>query len=234
MLKNMLKIKYDRKDKTRTFRLAIVLTALFLINCLFLLLNTVFSMELSAALEAVTIICFLYLPWLVLIVWLTYLDSVFYLKRLKKYGYEIPISKKAYQYRLDRLPKDPSASSPCNSLCRESVVLSCLFFTCAAILCIPAGIFICKYSFLGSPVYLLWGILLLIILTFFSYGLLCRKQRLQTKYKDDVEMDTKRKTRISLIPGIELLGILMACTYFYIVIMNTAAEYIYKSGLMNG
>lgn len=230
---NSLKIKYDCRDRKLFLILAIIFTVLSLAALILSRLPDCdkFSSEMIALIFLGGL---MFCPILALATWLLFLNSALYLRRLGAYGYEIPINKKDYSASLDKLPKVEGSFSVPTGDSKESIALSVISLGVFVGVLINAIMFYLKYRELGDLKYMgIWGsvplFLFWLILAFLYW-----RQRLREKYKDNVEIDAKRKNRKQIEQGIVEILIYLIITIIWIVILYNWADYIYKSRLEAG
>lgn len=72
------------------------------------------------------------------------------------------------------------------------------------------------------------------VLCWILLGALFWSERSQLKFKDDVEIDEKRRTRLNLMEGITVILICLFMTVIYAVVIYNMAGVIYKARLANG
>ena len=142
-----------------------------------------------------------------------WINGIFYLKRLEKQGYEVPENRKEYMI-LERLPKrDTEPRVEEKGYHKGSKVLACLTILVAAIMLVFSVYYFCKWWFIEfSPVFL--------IIQLFADALwllpisMFRKQMDLQKYKDDVEVDITRNTRMNGVSGTLLLIVLILAAFY--------------------
>ena len=108
-INNLYKVKYDYNQKKLSWILSCISTIITI--TLLAIRNLPITEHLPDE-----IVVFVYLggyiffPIITLILWLDFLRSTMYLKRLKSYGYEIPVNKKDFDSSLHKLPKTTPAT----------------------------------------------------------------------------------------------------------------------------
>lgn len=146
---------------------------------------------------------------------------MFYLQRLKKYGYEIPQDKQVYHENLKLLPKMENTGQTPPGISYGSIVLAVVTGMVAAGLIAYDIWFWGQYSFVGTDIRLFEGILcsgtLLWLLYIVSYAM----QISSKKYKNDVEIDANRKNRKSLISGLTNIAGWLALTIFVVWVIKS-------------
>lgn len=221
--KKKYRIKYDCRDRNILLTIAVVSTIL----CIGLISVLSVMDDLSAEVGAFLMIGgYIFFPLLAATTWMEFIRSILYIRRLKKYGYEIPVYKKSYSSdlcQLNRVQKCDMQSECCNI---GSLVLSLVADGILACVVIGAIMFYCQYSGMGDlkyfgmkasvPLYLLWFFLA------WKYW----RQRSNDKYRDDVEIDNDRKVRKSVEDGILEIVVFLYITIFWMRMICWYAEYI--------
>ncbi len=156
-----------------------------------------------------------------------------YLKRLEKYGYEIPDNKKDYDYLLEMLPRKRQGTKNLSSdgnynKCSLILAVSSLVVLCVLIgyniwflldwRCMVQGERIVTFGMM-SPVDI---VLLINCIKFF-------RQVNEKYYKDDVEIDYTRKNRISFMEGILIIIVLSVGALIVKDTYSSMTEYIFKA-----
>lgn len=195
-----MKIKFDRRDKRIYFAIALVVTVYF-----FMCLLVVFTTDILVMPDFI-IICagaFLY-PLMVLVpaLWIRFFDVCFYLKRLKRYGYEVPEDSRVYDKMIEKLPRDESAV-------QKSKINSAMINTGVSAFITAGILWYClwyRQKYQWEPFYFFNYIGLFI---WYIVTLRYASQISDKKYKADVEPDETRKTRESLPEGLMGMFILL-------------------------
>jgi len=217
------KISYDRKFKKKQLKLSIRLTLLYLV-CIIVefLLLLIDGLEwiglIMLQLQNVVLL-------LVVINWLVYIDCLCYLRRLKKWGYEVPEDKSKYVH-LERLPKVEGDFLKSPEVSRESVALAVLNWL-AAVFTIIGGIgFATEHAVVQDIVNLCMVVIGMILIVWVLCGIFYWRQRQYIRYRDDVEFDNDRKKRVHLAAGLGVLvGVAIAAGAVFMV-MDLGADYI--------
>ncbi|MDD6656038.1 MAG: hypothetical protein PUE95_01850 [Lachnospiraceae bacterium] len=213
------RIKYDKQSMK-------ILMGTFIVAMLLLVIGIVLlSMKVSGT--EIFILLTLYLGAGLAVFSLAGLLAGFlYMKRLKKYGYEIPIKKSDYDEKIENLPKTSMVEG--TSLfsvhsqwsCRACVLLFFFFL-------ILDVLYYVKWKFMGDES--------LFVLCFFFYliwlifALALKKQSNGKKYRDDVEPDASRKERWSLEQVVFTMFVLFLLSLFANHTAHSMTEYIFKS-----
>jgi len=155
-------------------------------------------------------------------------NAIFYLKRLEKYGYEMPENYKEYMI-LERLPKQYDVSpEEKQEYHLESKILVYLTVLIAAIMLAFTGYYFYKWSFMDEARALLVIQLLLDALWLIPVSIFYKQMDIW-KYKDDVVVDITRKPRINVVSGIWLLMVLIALASFVKISAHSMTRYVYVS-----
>lgn len=230
---NSHKIKYDCRDRKLFLILAIIFTVLS-IGALILSKLPDLDQLSSEMIVLIFLGGLMFGPILTLSAWLLFLNSTLYLRRLKAYGYEVPTNKKDFSSRLDKLPKVEGNFPAPTGDSKESIALSMISLSAFAGIVINAIVFYFKYRDLGDLKYMgMWGSAPL-FLFWLIIAFVFRRQRLREKYKDNVEIDEKRKNRKQIEEGIVEIIIYLIITVIWIAILYNWADYVYKSRLEAG
>lgn len=223
-------IKYDLKDKKRFWVAALVCSVVPVISIFLLALNNVLY-RLESVWEAMLVVWgVIFSTILGLSMWGCFLSCLGYLNRLKKHGYQVPADKKMYQGRLVRLERMEAAVPVPKQHNRESMTL-------AAVSLITA---VC---FLGVSVYI-WqaypdnefpfGCMLGMVACWLLLGFYYWRQRISSKYRDDVEPGDTRKVRQNVVNGLITIVVCILLSVLYSQVIYAMADVIYKSRVHAG
>ncbi|MCM1158205.1 MAG: hypothetical protein NC300_05395 [Bacteroidales bacterium] len=224
----MIKIKYDKKDKKRYGKAAVVFSALTAADCLILYREGIMQ-YIPDEMAAVFICAVFPLGMLAAGLWVGYTDAVFYLKRLRKYGYEVPVDKRDFQRDLEKLPGTGNGLKDASAKNHGSIALTAITGMIVIALIIYDAYFLYQYSRLGETIWLFAGALAFATLIWLCHGLFYACQISNRKYKDDVEIDYCRKNRRNLIDGLVEIAVLAVFTFSFLAIINNAAQYMLKA-----
>lgn len=159
------------------------------------------------------------------IAWMVYLDGLSYLKRLRKNGYEVPEDKRKYVH-LERLPKVDDHVQNQNAINKESVVLAVMCWLTTLVIIIAAVRFWNEHSAVPDIVMCCMVVIAVMVVCWLVSGICLWRQRLYSRYRDDVELDVNRNKRIHIISGMGVaIGIMIACGVVFMY-MNLGADYI--------
>lgn len=161
--------------------------------------------------------------------WVGYLDAVFYLKRLWKFGYEIPEDKRNYNKDLEKLPQRENAVGNLSYKNYDSIVLAILTGFIVIALFFYDIRFFYRYCSLGKDIWFFEGLLILGIFVWLFMGIFYVRQISNQKYKYDVEIDSSRKNRKNLIDGMVEIIVLLLLTFPFIEIVNNGIQYMMRA-----
>lgn len=202
-------IKYDKQD----YKISLFVAGTVTIGTVLL-----YFLLASDTMPDNTITAFLYLlemisPMIVLVCWMYVLDIYTYLYRLKKHGYDVPPHKKIYGYRLGNLSRSKECVTSENS--RESMTIAGICFVCAV--AIPLWILGMwmeyDYHLLQNIKNQGYVILFAVLAVWLAEGIRYWKQRTNTKFRDDVELDDSRKQRKQIADGMGEIFALFGFTF---------------------
>lgn len=177
------------------------------------------------------------------------LAGIFYLKRLEKYGYEVPEDKRSYEGVLEQVPRyyvqgqnayvmsgeNSQVENLCPDLPKYNKISKCLMYICILASLLLLGwnfYFLYKWYFMGDDTIVLFVLLLIADLLWIFPIWFFRNQMNPRKFKDDVEIDAGRKERMDIISGLLLIVVLVGVA---LIIKNTAynmSEYVFKSWMI--
>lgn len=224
----MTKIKYDKKDKILYIRAAVVFSILAVLDGCVLSFYDI--MQYVPVEVGVIFVCAIW-PFCILAIglWAGYIDTVLYLKRLQKYGYEVPEDKKIFDKALEKLPmmENTVKSLPCKNC--DSIVLTVLTGIIVVGLMIYDVYFLYRYSSVGKDIWFFEGVLILGTFIWLFLGISYARQISNRKYKYDVEIDYNRKNRRNLIDGIVEIIVLLVFTFPSVEVINNAVQYMIKA-----
>lgn len=208
-----LKIKFDKKD-LKIYRNIWIITGIItvLIGVPALLYGGKSVKETPASLDGLIAITVLLCPFLAIfwigITW-KLLEIAGYLKRLKRYGYVVPDSKKLYENNLENL-------TPNRELCKEQgMQKSKVSIILTAIAGIAALFMIC-INLMLTRVPHIWSILICAALA----GVYARRIS-SRKFRDDVDIygDPERKVRRNLDDGLlEISLVFIVISVFFMLV----------------
>lgn len=215
-------IKYDLRDQKRWWIVAWIFTGMLLLTAIGCFLFDIMSIS-NEILAFVLCEMFFSLPILVLIAWLQYMNCFQYLKRLCKYGYELPENKNIYGRRLERLPRKSQVSSIkwCDN--KDSKILAGVSWIMTFFVGCGAVIYAVMYGYMPDVVKVSMFAYGFVGLIWFGAGVFFWRQRLYSRYRDDVETDAKRKHRVHLIPGMAVILFMLFVTIVGFVILDQFA-----------
>lgn len=222
-------IKYDKFEQKVGLVIGFVCTIGVVVTGFMLKLDVVD--RLNTKLAATVVLGGIYFcPVMAIVGWKLFFSSWGYMKRLEKYGYKVPERKKQYHGRQDLLERFEVCSPDVNKWHSESVTLACTAWVLAVIF---GG-----YAYYVQQCYAdISGILLLMLFPTICWtimGIFYWRQRRQLTYKDDVELDDKRKTRQNLVDGLVTIFVCIALSMIYSEVIHSMAGVIYKSRIAAG
>ncbi len=231
--KNISKIKYDCHDRKLFLICASINTAITIFLCI--ISTTHILNEISD--EAATFIIlggYIFFPFVSLLLWIYVLKSTFYLKRLKVYGYEVPLNKKDFYSSLNQLPKVNTAITHSSGRNKESFILS-VFSLCIFLgVVLNIVVFYFQHELMGDLAYYgAYGSIPLLIFWFILSGVYWNQSYMH-KYRDDVETDITRRQRKQIEDGIVEIFILLFFTIIWIVMLDNGTDVVYKSRIAAG
>lgn len=216
-----MKIKYDKKTIQILFTVVIFCAALFGISLLLLFLEV-------SGLELLWLVSF-YMGGSVGIVSLAALISgKFYLRRLKVYGYVLPERNKDYGGNLENLPKaeENNEKSIFARHSRYGMFGNIALYIIFMLLDLQ---YFLKWKFLGENAKAMFLMCALFYLVWLIQALILWKQSNPEKYRDDVEIDSTRKERMSLdiiLVSTVILGLISASAMYN---AHSMTNYIFQS-----
>ncbi len=176
--------------------------------------------------------------------------GISYLKRLERYGYEVPADRREYGYLLEQLPlknatvemtrwserEDIGSESFWEnmepySVSKTSKILSILSVLAAIVMIGLSFYYWYSWYFMGDDTIVMFVLLLIADAFWLIPIVLFRKQMDGQKYKDDVEIDATRKNRMSLPGGILLILMLVGIALVIKTSANSMLEYVFKTCL---
>lgn len=225
----MTKIKYDKKDKRLYRKTAVIFSILAVADWCLLLNGEDILWHFPIEAEVVFLCAIGPLCILVVGLWVGYLDAVFYLKRLWKFGYEIPEDKRNYNKDLEKLPQRENTVGNLSYKNYDSMVLSILTGFIVIALFLYDIQFLYRYSSFGKDIWFFEGLLILGTFVWLFMGIFYVRQISNQKYKYDVEIDSSRKNRKNLIDGIVEIMVLLLLTFPFIEMINNAVQYMMRA-----
>ncbi len=176
--------------------------------------------------------------------------GIAYLKRLERYGYEVPMDRKEYGYLLEHLPlknvtvemtrwserEDTEAESfwenmEAYPISKTSKILSILSVLAMIVMVGLSFYYWYSWYFMDDDTIVMFVLLLIADVFWLVPILFFRKQMDGQKYKDDVEIDATRKNRMSLPGGILLILMLVGIALMIKNAASSMTEYVFKTCL---
>lgn len=232
-------LRYDLRDVKRTRKIALCSTVVFgVIMALFLVLNsglivTVYwdSLVLVAALATLVISLFL---------WADHGNCICYLKCLRRNGYEPPEKKSDYKYRICKLNRVENVQGSIEGCCKDSIILAGLCWTVAGGLVLRAIYFTWKYrDYLYTVNMCMFGFGFMLI-CWIVVGCCYWKQRINSKFRDDINPDMNRKLRVNLMSGVGFIVAMVILSGFCVwcmeqmmgIVINAREQAVLESRVM--
>lgn len=225
----MTKIKYDKKDKSLYRKTAVIFSILTVVDgCL--LWKGEDILWYFPDVVAVVFVCAIWpLGMLAAGLWVGFVDAVLYLKRLWKFGYEIPENKRAFNEDLEQLPRAENTVRNAHMKNYDSIVLTVLTGIIVTALLIYDVCFLYRYSDVGKDILFFEGMLLFGTCIWMFMGIFYARQISDQRYKYDVEIDDDRKNRKNLTGGLVEITLLLAFTFLAIKVINGTVQYMIKA-----
>ncbi|MBE5865064.1 MAG: hypothetical protein E7292_02465 [Lachnospiraceae bacterium] len=214
-------IQYDERDKKRLLGVAVAVTVVQL----FVVLGMLLASEGVLAVEAGDFCMFLSLAtgFLTFVVWLVYFECLGYLKRLKRNGYEVPGKKKDYNMQVCNLPRKEGILLH-NEINRESVVLAVLCWLVAAGVFITAIGFWLEYQVIKDMVKICMVLFGIMFICWMVIGYCYWIQRLNSKYRDDVNIQSDLKIRVHFLAGFTFILAMILVSNLCVLVMDQGIQ----------
>lgn len=224
-------IKYDKRS-VKVYRTLLLITVVYFLLSLFCMFTDIFGIG-NALLEEVIITVALYGLYFGVIgtLYLGYqwISAVFYLKRLEKYGFEVPENRKEYEI-VEKLPQTENVVPVQEQdYHRGSKILTQLSVIVAVIMLGLTGYYFGKWDFLGENADFMLVMQLIADAFWLIPIAIFRKEMNLQKYKDDVEIDITRRTRKNVVSGILLIILLVLVALYVKATAHSMTKYIYVS-----
>lgn len=224
-------IKYDKRS-VKVYRTLLLITVVYFLLSLFCMFTDILSIQ-NAKLEEVLITVVLYGLYFGVIgtLYLGYqfINAVCYLKRLEKYGFEVPENRKEYEI-VERLPKKENVVPiQTQGDHKGSKILTELSILVAIIMLILTGYYFYKWSFIGENAQAMLVVQLIADVFWLIPIFIFKKEMNQQKYKDDVEIDITRRTRKNVVSGVLLIIFLVLVALYVKATAFSMTKYIYVS-----
>ncbi len=229
-------IKYDKPSLTK-YKICTVISGVFVALAVAVANSDASYFDTSLGLLLIIFFAGLYvgIPLFLYFLYRT-LAGMAYLKRLERYGYEIPRDRCIYDNLLERLPKvgnlEQEERSEKVGPFPYSKTSKVLFIVCICVAVFMLGCtayYIAKWYFMGEDAIALF-VLQLIEDVFWIWPIWTFHKEMDTiKYKDDVEIDGSRKTRFDIVNGLALIIILGLIALGIKYSAHSMTAYIYRS-----
>ena len=224
-------IKYDKRS-VKVYRTLLLITIVYFGLSLFCMFTDIPSIG-NAKLEEVLITVVLYGLYfgVIGILYLSYqwISAFFYLKRLEKYGYEVPENRKEYEI-VERLPKKENVVQvQTQGYHRGSKILTGLSVLVAAVMLLLTGYYFYRWSFIGENAHAMLVMQLIADVFWLIPIFIFKKEMNLQKYKDDVEIDITRRTRKNVVSGVLLIILFVLVALYVKATAHSMTKYIYVS-----
>ena len=247
------KIKYDAKDKKSYFLAAASATILFALGQLLIWLQPEITRESDAFVVCLLLLITCFLPVILAGLWLLFWDSALYLKRLERYGFPLPESKKDFGNDLEQLAcSEGSRYGMADGIVNATVNSAVNATEDATVDGIPAefkeskilaflswGIFLAmvgftifyfiRFSHVWENVGFLGYVSIFIALAWGLFGAGYYRQKNPEKYRDDVDFKSPKKERKQLVEGVVTIIFLASITLFAACNIYSMSKYVERS-----
>lgn len=218
----MIKIKYDLKSYK------IIKVILAISGCMLALALLLISTEIQGT-EVLSLLLLYIGGGLFIYCLLESLSAFCYFKRLKVYGYTVPEDKNDYAGFLQNLPRNPD-NQACSVYSKFNKIAIIVCFIMLGICSILDFSFFIKWHFMdGNCMFLFMVTLVFYLIVWLILVLIMHKQSNADKYRDDVEIDTGRKTRWT--PGLIAANVIILFVICLIAnsIATSMIKYVFES-----
>lgn len=185
----------------------------------------------NGVLDLLALISF-WLPLVALACWVYAFEIKSYLYRLKKHGYEVPEKKSTYGRHMGNLPRTEKESMPENS--RESTIMASICFLCTVGFPFEVVRFRTKYNMMQDMMSFVMIVLAVLSALWCIGGLYYWRQRSTVKFRDDVEIDEKRKPRKHIVEGMVEILLMLGISLLFCEILYQFVNVVYKSRVQAG
>lgn len=163
---------------------------------------------------------------LVIALWVEFLNCIFYLKRLQRNGYGLPQHKKEYGGKLSNLPLNKDSLKQTEQINKGSVVLAVICWLVSFGLLVGAVVFWMKYQDVEDIVRFCMIVLGIMCVCWIVVGICYWFQRLNSKYRDDVNIQSELKIRVHFLSGIGFIILMLYLSGMSIVLMDRGVKYV--------
>lgn len=195
-----LRIKFDKRDLKIYKWLWLFISIIALLVLIPVVLYTKPMKELTNSQDKLLSITIPIMPFAI-VLWVGFgfklLEGVAYLKRLKRYGYIVPESKKLYENNLENLIQDPE-------ICRKQGMQKSKSGIALTVIAGIAALFMICINLTMTRVPHIWGILISVVLV-----CLYARQISGRKFRDDVDIYGNPERKVRRNPDDGLLEILL-------------------------
>lgn len=239
------KIKYDKRDKKNYFLAAASTTILFALGQLLIWLLPEITRESDAFIVCLLLLITCFLPVISAGLWLLFWDSALYLKRLERYGFPLPESKKDFGNDLEQLAcsegsrygmvdgiVNATADATVDGIPAEFKESKILAFLSWGIFLAMVGFtifYFIRFSHVWENVGFLGYVSIFIALAWGLFGAGYYRQKNPEKYRDDVDFKSPKKERKQLVEGVVTIIFLAGITLFAACNMYSMSKYVERS-----
>lgn len=207
-----LRIKFDKRDLKIYMWLWLVVSVITFIGAVPLVWYAKPMKELTYSQTKVLETAVLIMP-VIAVLWVglafKLLEGVCYLKRLKRYGYLVPDSKKTYENNLENLIQDEET-------CKEQGIRKSKTGIALTVIAVIAVFLMTYINLTATRVPHVWGILVCVLL-----AVLYARQISGRKFRDDVDIygNPERKVRRNLDDGLlEISLVFIVILVFFVLV----------------
>ena len=218
-------IQYDSSDQKKLFWIILLVCAVQVIAVLGAVLaskDIILSTEVG---DSCVLVALIGSP-LVIALWAEFLNCVFYLKRLRRNGYELPRQKKDYDRLISNLPLNKSDFKETEQINKPSIVLAVICWLVSFGLLVRAVVFWMKYQSVGDIARICIIIFGVMCVCWIAVGICYWFQRLNNKYRDDVNIQSEHKIRVHFLSGIGFIVLMLFLSGMCVTLMDQGVKYV--------
>lgn len=157
------------------------------------------------------------------------INALFYMRRLRAHGYEIPENRKDYNNDLNNVPVSAGSHVPAPESA-GSKLLALLYLASF----VPAVLYNVYYMahwhrYLKADTACPLVLQMAADLFWLIYAFAFYRQRNNRKYRDDVERDPARKKRVSVERGLFGWAAMLAVTVVFKIVIGNLSDYVFHS-----
>lgn len=232
-------LRYDLSDVKRTRRIALYSTVVFgVAMVMVLLLNS--GLIITIYWDSLVLVVALAALVITLLLWADHGKCICYLKRLRRNGYEPPEKKSDYKYRICKLNRVEDVPDSMEDCCKDSIILAGLCWAVAGGLVFRVIYFTWKYrDYLDAVDLCMFGFGFMLI-CWIVVGCCYWKQRINSKFRDDINPDMNRKLRVNLMSGVGFIVAMVILSGFCVwcmeqmmgIVINAREQAVLESRVM--